>query len=166
MRCTVVALGLAFSVTRASAQDLSSLQQMQVFNQQVQLQIDLNLMLQTQDLARSQMAEMQRIMESSPAGSAQKYSDVIPAAAPAADVTAIPTFWPKPDRFRGRVEVTLSTPTPFATIYYTTDGSIPTVHSAQYKAPIVVDKTAKVLAIAVAPDHWQSPTAIGAYEIR
>lgn len=160
MRRTALALALACGATPVHAQDLSS------FNRQVQLQIDQSVLLQTQDNTRWQMDEMRRLMENSPVRWAQPRNDVIPPADPPADMTAIPTFWPRPAKFRGSVVVTITSYTPFATIYYTTDGSIPTVHSAQYNGPITVAKTAKVLAIAVAPDHWHSPTAIGAYEIR
>jgi hypothetical protein len=159
MRRTALALVLACGATPAHAQDLSS------FNQQVQLQIDLSLMLQTQDYARWQMDEMRRSMENSPSRWVQPRNEVIAPADPPAAMTAVPTFWPRPAKFRGNVVVTITSYTPFATIYYTTDGSIPTVQSAQYNGPITVAKTAKVLAMAVAPDHWQSPTAIGAYEI-
>jgi len=120
MRRTAVALALAFGATRVHAQDLSS------FNQQVQLQINLNLMLQVQDDARRQAEEMRRLMEGSPVRWAQPQNDVIPPADAPADMTAIPTFWPRPAQFRGRVVVTMTSRTPFATIYYATDGSIPT----------------------------------------
>ena len=160
MRRTVLGIALACGASRAHAQDLTS------FNQQVQLQINQSVILQTQDNIRWQMAQVQQMMADSPARWAQPHNDVIPAAEPPADMTGIPTFWPRPATFRGSVVVTISSYTPFSIIYYTTDGSIPTVRSAQYNGPITVSKTAKVLAIAVAPGHWQSPTAIGAYEIR
>jgi len=161
MRRTTLALALALAcgATSVHAQDLSSI------NQQVQLQIDLGVMLQTQDNARWQADEMRRLMENAPGRWAQPRNDAIPPADLPADVTAIPTFWPRPATFRGSVVVTITSYTPFATIYYTTDGSTPTVQSAQYHGPIRVARTARVLAMAVAPDHWQSPTAIGAYAI-
>ncbi len=46
--------------------------------------------------------------------------------------------------------VTLSTLTPNAKVYYTTDGSVPTTRSEIYTAPFTVDKTTKVSAIAIA----------------
>ena len=159
MRRAALALALACGATPMQAQDLS------IVNRQVQLQIDQGLMLQTQDNARWQADEMRRLMENSPVRGAQQRNDAILPADLPADVTAIPTFWPRPATFRGSVVVTITSYTPFATIYYTTDGSIPTVQSAQYHGPIRVARTARVLAMAAAPDHWQSPTAIGAYAI-
>ncbi|MFJ7977702.1 endonuclease [Peribacillus sp. NPDC096379] len=47
-------------------------------------------------------------------------------------------------------EITLSTATEGATIYYTTNGSEPTMSSTKYTAPIVIDKDMTIKAFAVA----------------
>lgn len=56
---------------------------------------------------------------------------------------------PAPGMIKKGESVTLSTGTAGATIYYTTDGSEPTVSSDKYTAPIVVDKDMTIQAIAV-----------------
>ncbi len=50
---------------------------------------------------------------------------------------------------KGTRKVRLSTSTSGATIYYTTDGSVPTTRSAQYTGLIVIKKNTKIKAIAV-----------------
>ncbi|MGE6487608.1 endonuclease [Paenisporosarcina sp. NPDC076898] len=47
-------------------------------------------------------------------------------------------------------EITLSTATAGATIYYTTDGSEPTISSTKFTAPIIIDKDMTIKAFAVA----------------
>jgi beta-glucanase (GH16 family) len=56
----------------------------------------------------------------------------------------------------GAVVVTLSSPTPSATIYYTVDGSAPTTSSQIYEAPFLVATNLTVNAIAVAPGDSNS----------
>ncbi len=53
-------------------------------------------------------------------------------------VAADPTFTPSPGTYASAQNVSLSSATPGATIYYTVDGSTPTTSSAVYSAPIVV----------------------------
>lgn len=66
--------------------------------------------------------------------------------------------------------VTLSTPTPNATIYYTTDGTPPlnasgnpTVNSTLYSSPISLSQTSVIRAAAVAPGYSPSPTETHSY---
>jgi alpha-mannosidase len=53
--------------------------------------------------------------------------------------------------FLDRTTVTLTSPTPGATIRYTLDGTGPTASSAPYAAPLVLDRSATVTARAFAP---------------
>jgi hypothetical protein len=92
--------------------------------------------------------------------------DVIPPARPDRSAAAIPTFWPKPGTFPGPVTISISNATPFATVYYTTDGTVPTPQSARYTGPFTLAEPGKILAMAVAPDLWQSPIAIGTYVVQ
>ena len=59
----------------------------------------------------------------------------------------------------GAVVVTLSSPTPGATIYYTVDGSAPTTSSPIYEAPFLVASNLTVNAIASAPGDSNSAVA-------
>jgi outer membrane protein OmpA-like peptidoglycan-associated protein len=59
----------------------------------------------------------------------------------------------------------LSTPTPGASIHYTTDGSEPTAASPVYSAPIQVERATTIRALAVAPDAPASTVSAGAYGI-
>jgi PKD repeat protein len=61
--------------------------------------------------------------------------------------------------------VTITTATPGATIYYTTDGGEPTVGSIAYSGPFVVSADTTVKAFAVKTGMADSPTATAAYKI-
>ena len=65
------------------------------------------------------------------------------------DQTAIPMITPSTNLFNTPQNVSISSATNGATIYYTTDGSIPTVSSSMYSAPISVSQTTTIKAIAV-----------------
>ena len=67
----------------------------------------------------------------------------------AASVVAAPTFSPAGGTYTSAQNVTISTTTSGATIYYTTDGSIPTGHSTAYYTPIPVSGNMTIKAIAV-----------------
>ena len=76
-----------------------------------------------------------------------------------------PAFDPAPGEFAAPQSVTLSTPTPDAAIYYTTDGSAPTTSSTLYSGPIRVEKPTTIRAISVAPNHPESSVSEAAYAI-
>lgn len=59
--------------------------------------------------------------------------------------------------FNDSIMVSMGCATPDATIYYTIDGSTPTVKSAQYTAPIVIKETCPVKAVAVLEGYENSP---------
>ncbi len=67
----------------------------------------------------------------------------------AASVVAAPTFSPAGGTYTSAQNVTISTTTAGATIYYTTDGSTPSSNSAVYSTPIAVSSYTVVKAIAV-----------------
>jgi hypothetical protein len=81
--------------------------------------------------------------------------------------TAAPTFSPAAGTYSTTLYVTLSCATNGAAIYYTTDGSTPTVGSLEYLAglPILVSTSQTVQAIAIAPGDSASPVVAAAYQI-
>jgi hypothetical protein len=63
-----------------------------------------------------------------------------------------PTFNPPPTTYHTIQTVTISESMSGTTIYYTTDGSIPTTNSAVYSAPITVSTTTTIKAMATYPN--------------
>ena len=88
-----------------------------------------------------------------------------------AEFTIIPTQATKPlfllraDTYAVPQSVGLSTETPGATIYYTTDGTPPGKHSARYSGPISVEHSETIRAIAVAPGYAPSEMESATYTI-
>ncbi len=76
-----------------------------------------------------------------------------------------PSFTPAAGTFSSAQAVTITTGTPSATIYYTTNGSTPTTSSAVYSAPIMVSATGTLQAIAVATGYSNSTVGSAAYTI-
>ena len=65
------------------------------------------------------------------------------------------------DKFSDRTEVTITT-TPGAIVYYTTDDTVPTKGSQQYKTPITLTETTTIKAIAIEDGHLRKnhPAAV------
>lgn len=78
---------------------------------------------------------------------------------------AAPTFSPATGAYSSAQTVAISSATPSATIYYTTDGATPTTSSAVYAGPIRVPSTETVEAIAVAGGFSNSAVATATYTI-
>ena len=89
------------------------------------------------------------------------------AAPPPPPQAAAPTLNPAPGTYGATQSVTLADTTPGALIYYTTNGTAPTVSSAQYVAgtPLQVSATTTVEAIAVASGYSNSAVTSGTYTI-
>jgi subtilisin family serine protease len=84
-----------------------------------------------------------------------------------APAAATPTFDPPAGgSFPGPIFVTIADATPAAAIYYTTDGSTPTMSSPPYTGPVPLSASATLKAIATAPGFGQSAVANGKYNIR
>ncbi|HEX4387014.1 MAG TPA: fibronectin type III domain-containing protein [Steroidobacteraceae bacterium] len=77
---------------------------------------------------------------------------------------AAPTFSPTPSSYSGTQSVTIAAPAG-ATIYYTLDGSLPTLSSAVYTGPLSIAATTTVNAMAVQSGSLTSPVASGTYTI-
>jgi hypothetical protein len=78
---------------------------------------------------------------------------------------ATPYFSPRTGRYAGPLTVTLGDASPNAVLYYTLDGSIPTLASTVYTAPITVNGTTTIKAIAVIPNGAESVIASAIYTI-
>ena len=76
-----------------------------------------------------------------------------------------PVFSPVAGSYTQAQSVTISTSTPSATIYYTTDGTAPTTNSATYSTPINVAAWETVNAIAVSTGYANSAVGSAAYSI-
>ena len=78
---------------------------------------------------------------------------------------ATPTFSPAAGTYSSAQTVTISTTTPSATIYYTTNGTTPTTNSTVYSGPIIVSSSERVEAIATANSLSTSAVGSAAYTI-
>lgn len=78
---------------------------------------------------------------------------------------ATPVFSPGAGTYTAAQTVTISTTTPSATIYYTTNGTTPTTSSTVYTGPITVASTETLVAMAAATGFANSPVASATYLI-
>jgi hypothetical protein len=79
--------------------------------------------------------------------------------------TAAPTFSVAGGTYTSPQMVAMTDATPDANIIYTTDGSTPTISSAEYVGPVTVSSTQTIKAMALAPGHNLSPVASVSYTI-
>ena len=77
-----------------------------------------------------------------------------------------PTFSPAGETYTSTQEVTLSSKTEEATIYYTTNGTEPTTSSTEYTGPITVSSITTIKAIAVKDGMKDSQVATAEYIIK
>jgi hypothetical protein len=69
-------------------------------------------------------------------------------------------FFSEPRGYRpAPFELTLSTPTENASVYYTLDGTEPTIDSTLYTEPLPIDKITYIRAIALKEGHIPSKVA-------
>jgi hypothetical protein len=76
-----------------------------------------------------------------------------------------PAFSPGPGTYTSAQSVTLSSVTPDAVIYYTTNGSTPTAASSLYSKPVPVSTSLTIKAIAISPTLGTSVVSSAAYVI-
>ena len=93
-------------------------------------------------------------------------SNVASATTPQMVPAAGPRFNPAPVVwFNAPQTVTISSSTPGASIYYTLDGTNPTVNSTLYTGPITVNRNTTIKTIATATGYLNSPVITGGYTI-
>jgi hypothetical protein len=92
-------------------------------------------------------------------------SNIVSLALKAGNAAATPTFSPAGGTYSSAQTVNISTTTPSATIYYTTNGSTPTTGSTVYTATITVAATETIKAIATASGYSNSGVGTAAYTI-
>ena len=81
------------------------------------------------------------------------------------DTVETPTFTPIAGTYNEAQDVTISTTTEGATIYYTLDGTTPTINSSVYSTAITISETTTVKAFAVKADMIDSEVATAEYTI-
>ena len=86
-------------------------------------------------------------------------------ASPSTPTCETPTFSPAAGVYTSAQNVTISTTTEGATIYYTKDGSTPTTSSTPYTGAIAVSSTTTIKAIAVKASYDNSAVATATYTI-
>ena len=91
--------------------------------------------------------------------------DVSPTGSPPPPTAASPTLSPPPGSYTSAQSVTLADTTPGAVIYYTTNGTAPTLNSAKYNpgTPVSISSTTTLEAIAVASGYSNSAVSGGIY---
>lgn len=86
--------------------------------------------------------------------------------APPLMAAATPTFAPPAGTYDAGQNVTISTSTPSATIFYTTDGTNPTNRSVVFSGPIAVEQDTTLRAFAQAPGFADSAVGSASYKIQ
>ena len=78
---------------------------------------------------------------------------------------ASPVFSPGPGTYTSTQRVTITSATPGAAVYYTTNGTTATASSLEYSGPITVSSTQTISAIAVSSGYSQSTPVNATYSI-
>ena len=82
---------------------------------------------------------------------------------PGGNSVVTPTFNPPSGVYNSPINVVISTTTPNASIYYTTDGTLPTTASTPYTGPIAINASTTVKALATATGFDPSSIATAIY---
>jgi hypothetical protein len=96
---------------------------------------------------------------------AQFQADCSPSCGNGSSPAATPTFNPAAGSYSSPQTVIVSSTTPSATIYYTTDGTTPTPSSAVYSGPLAVSSPETIKAIGTAAGYTASAVGSAAYTI-
>jgi Chitobiase/beta-hexosaminidase C-terminal domain len=133
---------LVMGAGMARAQDDASMQAMQIAQQDnaMAMQAAQQAAQTANDMAQQAMQTMQQMWQQA----ATDNSVVVAAPLPALPITPRPSI----KKLKGGVSVVLQDADPKAIVFYTVDGSLPTVQSLRYAGPIVVESKVKVRAMA------------------
>jgi hypothetical protein len=96
---------------------------------------------------------------------AQFQADCSPSCGGGSSSVSTPTFSPAAGTYSSPQTVTISSTTPSATIYYTTDGTTPTTSSTVYSGPLTVSSTETIKVIGTAAGYTSSAVGSAAYAI-
>ena len=80
-----------------------------------------------------------------------------------APIAGAPVFSPNGGNFGGTLDVTLSSATPSANIYYTLDGTTPTLASTVYTGPITITSSTTIRAMANGDNFIQSAVSSASF---
>lgn len=96
----------------------------------------------------------------------RELSDMFQTGGGGAYLSAIPpVITPPTGEFLNTVTVTMTTVTPGAAIYYTTDGSVPDINATYYTGPFALTDSATVRAITIAPGYINSGITTVTYTV-
>jgi len=158
MRAFLFSLPLTLLVCFLQAQDpgMQAAQAAQIATQNTQMAMQAAQQANAQMMRDAQTANQNAMNASQQASLNSYYYRRGPAA---------PHFSIGSGTYSSPLKVTI-TAEPKAKIYYTTDDWTPTEHSLQYSAPITIDSTTILQAIAVFPDGSRSRTAWEVYTLK
>jgi hypothetical protein len=94
-----------------------------------------------------------------PSSSASFVETIVP------PVVATPIFTPAAGTYTSTEDISIAEATSGATIYYTLDGSTPTISSLKYAGPIFVNSPTIINAIAIANGYTESDVASATYSV-
>ena len=80
-------------------------------------------------------------------------------------ITALPAFSLSPGTYPNPISVAITDATPNATIFFTTDGTLPSTSSSVYQAPLTVSTSQTLHAVATASGYQISAVAEATYTI-
>jgi uncharacterized Zn ribbon protein len=128
---------------------------------------DAGMMAAQQAMQATEQAN-QQAMQASMQASQQSMQDAQNAAmnqGPTIAVTRAPKFSSDSGKVKAGTLVRMTSPTHYATIYYTTDGWSPTTKSKKYTGPIKISQDTVVQAMAIAPNMTHSLIARAEYKV-
>ena len=144
----VLFLGMFALSASLYAQDIATQQAIQASQQATQIAIQANQ--QAMQAAAQATADAQRANQQAMDNAQNNYYG------PVLPLTRLPKISVKSGQVAAGTLVRITSPTHYATIYYTTNGWTPTQASKVYSGPIQIQRTTMVQAIAVAPNMHPS----------